>query len=61
MNLMNRFLTNGLAKFRNVDCAIAGRADYIVTIDKHFNTLKQIDFPKVNVISIDEFIKILKN
>jgi predicted nucleic acid-binding protein len=54
-------LTNGLAKFRNVDCAIAGRADYIVTIDKHFNTLKQIDFPKVNVISIDEFIKILKN
>lgn len=44
-----------------VDCAIIGGADYIVTNDKHFNTLKQIDFPKVNVISIDEFIKILES
>ncbi|MBX3043887.1 MAG: putative toxin-antitoxin system toxin component, PIN family [Ignavibacteriae bacterium] len=44
-----------------VDCAIAGGADYIVTNDKHFNILKQIDFPKVSVISIDEFIELLKN
>ena len=42
-----------------VDCAVAGSADYIVTNDKHFNLLKQIDFPKVNVISIDDFMEIL--
>ena len=43
-----------------VDCAIAGNADYIVTNDKHFNILKSIDFPKINVINIDEFIKLIK-
>lgn len=42
-----------------VDCAIAGAADYIVTNDKHFNVLKEVDFPKINVITIDEFIEIL--
>jgi len=39
-----------------VDCAIAAQADYIVTNDKHFNILKDIDFPKTNVISADEFL-----
>lgn len=42
-----------------VDCAIAGNADYLITHDKHFNILKQIDFPKVNIISIDQFYQIL--
>jgi putative PIN family toxin of toxin-antitoxin system len=39
-----------------VDCAIAGSANYLVTQDKHFQILKTINFPKVNIISIDEFI-----
>lgn len=39
-----------------VDCAIAGSASYLVTQDKHFHILKSINFPKVNVISIDEFM-----
>lgn len=38
-----------------VDCAIAANAEYIVTNDAHFNILKQIDWPKVNVLSIKEF------
>jgi len=42
------------------DCAIAGNADYLVTNDKHFNVLKTIEFPPITVISIDEFIEILK-
>ncbi len=42
-----------------VDCAIAANADYIVTHDKHFNILKTIDFPKVNIINIHELEKIL--
>ena len=40
-----------------VDCAITSNADYIVTNDKHFNILKEIPFPKVNIITIQEFIK----
>ena len=39
------------------DCAISANADFIVTHDKHFNVLKRIDFPKVNVIDIDTFKK----
>src|SRR5690606_10695341 len=35
------------------DCAIASRADYIITEDNHFNVLDKIPFPKLKVISID--------
>jgi putative PIN family toxin of toxin-antitoxin system len=41
-----------------VDCALNVGADYIVTNDKHFNILKNIDFPKINVINIDAFKQI---
>lgn len=43
-----------------IDCYIKANADYIVTNDKHFNILKQISFPKVNCITIEEFMEILK-
>lgn len=38
-----------------VDCAIAANAKCIVTEDNHFNVLKTIPFPKVEVIGIDDF------
>lgn len=38
-----------------VDCAIAANAKCIVTEDNHFNVLRQIPFPKVEVVGIDEF------
>lgn len=38
-----------------VDCAIAANADFILTEDNHFQELKQIDFPKVNIIGIKDF------
>ena len=38
-----------------VDCAFASNAHYVVTDDKHFNILKTIDFPKIPVISAEEF------
>jgi len=44
-----------------VDCAIAGNSDYIVTNDRHFNVLKSIGFPPINVITIDEFVEILRD
>jgi putative PIN family toxin of toxin-antitoxin system len=38
-----------------VDCAVAADAEYIVTNDTHFNVLKEIDWPKVSIITIKEF------
>ncbi len=38
-----------------VDCAIATNADYIVTEDSHFQHLKNIKFPPLVVLSLDEF------
>ena len=44
-----------------VDCAIAANAKFIVTNDKHFNELDIIDFPKVEHITIAEFVEELRN
>lgn len=44
-----------------VDCAIVANAHFIVTEDKHFNVLKNIEFPHVDVIGIDEFKDILSS
>ena len=43
-----------------VDCAIAGNAEYIVSNDKHFNVLKDIPFPHVEVKQLNEFSTELK-
>ncbi|MCG8570378.1 MAG: putative toxin-antitoxin system toxin component, PIN family [Spirochaetes bacterium] len=42
-----------------VDCVVAANADYLVTNDKHFDILKNIDFPNIKVINIDEFMELL--
>lgn len=38
-----------------VDCAFASQADYIVTNDAHFLELKQVNFPTIQVKSLDDF------
>lgn len=38
-----------------VDCAVASEAKFLVSNDKHFNILKQVDFPKVELITVGEF------
>jgi putative PIN family toxin of toxin-antitoxin system len=40
-----------------VDCAFTANADYIVSQDSHFDVLKHIDFPKIKVIKIDDFMR----
>ncbi|MBQ6200053.1 MAG: putative toxin-antitoxin system toxin component, PIN family [Prevotella sp.] len=40
-----------------VDCAVASNAKFIVTEDSHFDILKRIDFPKIEVIGLDDIIK----
>jgi putative PIN family toxin of toxin-antitoxin system len=42
-----------------VDCALNSGADYLITNDKHFNLLKSIEFPKIEVIDIATFKKIV--
>ena len=39
-----------------VDCSIAANAKYIVSQDHHFDILKTIPFPKVDVITIEELL-----
>ena len=67
LNRQNIYLTNVYFKFglittdpddnKFVDCAIAANAHFIVTEDKHFEVLKEIDFPQVDVIGIDAFVE----
>ena len=42
-----------------VDCAVSANATYLVSNDRHFNILRYITFPKVNVIDIDTFKNML--
>ena len=41
------------------DIAVAADADYLVSNDKHFDAVKNIAFPKVNVITADDFLNLL--
>ena len=40
-----------------VDCAVVANAKFIVTEDHHFDILKQCSFPKVDIISLDDFMQ----
>ena len=42
-----------------VDCAFKANARYIVTQDHHYDVLRNIPFPKIEVVDIDEFLNIL--
>ena len=39
-----------------VDCAIQANARYIVTNDHHYDILRRIDFPKVGIIKLMDFL-----
>lgn len=45
---------------RFTDAYIAANADYLVTNDAHFNEVKKVAFPPVNIISAEDFLEILK-
>lgn len=38
-----------------VDCAVAASADYIISNDRHFENPRLQTFPKVNVLTVNEF------
>lgn len=43
-----------------VDCALMAGADYIITHDKHYKDLDEIEFPKIDHIKIEKFEILLK-
>jgi len=40
-----------------VDCAITAGARYMVTEDHHYDVIKWKDFPGLDVIGLDDFLK----
>ena len=42
-----------------VDCAIQANARYIVTNDHHYDVLRQIEFPKVGIIKLIDFLQMI--
>ena len=42
------------------DIAIAANADYLIINDVHFDIVKYLEFPKMNIVSAKEFSEILK-
>lgn len=40
-----------------VDCVICTNADYLVSNDSHFQALRQLSFPRIAVLTLDEFEK----
>jgi putative PIN family toxin of toxin-antitoxin system len=42
------------------DVAFAGRAEYIITEDSHFNVLRDVSFPSISIKTIQEFAGLLK-
>ena len=42
------------------DIAVAANADYLVTNDAHFNLVKQLTFPKINIILAEDFLMIIE-
>ena len=42
------------------DAAVAANVDFLVTNDGHFNEVKRLSFPKVTIVSADEFLRLLE-
>ena len=43
-----------------VDCAITAGASFLVSNDSHFNVLKKIPFPRLNIIRLETYAQLLK-
>lgn len=43
-----------------VDCAITAGASFLVSNDSHFNVVKKIPFPRLNVIRLETYVLLLK-
>ena len=55
-----RLITSDPDDDKFVDCAFKANARFIVTQDHHYDVLKQTPFPYIDVIGIDELIRVLQ-
>lgn len=44
-----------------VDCAFKTNARFIVTQDRHFDILKTVNYPVINIINVDDFLNYLND
>lgn len=54
-----KLISSDLDDNKYVDAYVCSNADFIITNDNHFKILKQIEFPKVKVLTIDEFLSLI--
>jgi putative PIN family toxin of toxin-antitoxin system len=43
-----------------INCAVSANADYLVSDDKHFRVLSNIQFPKVACLTYEDFKRVLE-
>lgn len=39
-----------------VDCAVCGQAELLVSNDKHFRTIRDVSFPPITLVTIQQFV-----
>ena len=49
-------ITEDIDDNKFVDCAVAADAEYVVTNDHHFDVLRSISWPHVQIIAIKDFV-----
>lgn len=52
-----RLIQTDLDDNKFVDCALCGNCHFLVTSDRHFDILNEIEFPKLSIISPPLFIQ----
>lgn len=55
-----RLITTDPDDNKFTDAYISAGADYLVTNDSHFNEIRKVEFPPVNIISADDFLEVLE-
>lgn len=55
------FMHNDPDDNKYVDCALVSNADHLVSEDRHFTILRDIAFPKLSVIRINDFLSLLQS
>lgn len=55
-----RLITTDPDDDKFVDCAFKTNARFIVTEDHHYDVLRHVSYPRINVIDIDGFLDYLK-
>ena len=53
-----RLIEQDLDDNKFVDCAIAAGAEFVVSNDSHFDVLKNIKWPAVNVLKLEDYFSI---